>query len=153
MIGVAQLVPGLALIVLIAGAAWWLGGTVPLIGASVIGLLMGLVLGNTAGLPAVLRPGTDYTLKRLLRLAIILFGASLSFAEVAKIGAGSVVVILATIVLALSLTYTFGALLRAPSRLVSLIGVGTAICGATAVVALGPIIEAKEDETAFAITT
>ncbi len=153
MIGVAQLAPGLALIVLIAGIAWQLGSAVPLIGASVVGLLIGLVLGNTAGLPAALRPGTDYTLKRLLRLAIILFGANLSFAEVAKIGAGSFVVILATIGLAISLTYTFGVLLRAPSRLVSLIGVGTAICGATAVVAIGPIIEAKEDETAFAIST
>ena len=116
-------------------------------------MLAGVVLGNTVGTPAGWRPGLDYTLKRLLRLAIILFGAGLSFAEVIRLGAGSLTVILVTIVLAISLTYIFGLWLRAPSRLVSLIGVGTAICGATAIVTVGPIIEAREDETAFAVTT
>ncbi len=59
----------------------------------------------------------------------------------------------ATILLALGLTYLFGRWLRAPSGLVSLIGVGTAICGATAILTVGPIIEAREEEIAFAVTT
>lgn len=150
---VRQLLPGLIVVGVIAGAAWVLGGYVPLIGAAVFGLLGGLMLGGTVGIPATVRPGIDYTLKRLLRLAIILFGTSLSFAEVIRLGAGSLSVILVTIVLAIGLTYLFGLWLRAPSRLVSLIGVGTAICGATAIITVGPIIEAREDETAFAVTT
>ncbi|MBI4277153.1 MAG: putative sulfate exporter family transporter [Armatimonadetes bacterium] len=148
-----QLAPGLIVTGAIAAAAWWFGARVPLVGPAVFGLLAGLALGSINAPSAALQPGTDYTLKRLLRLAIVLFGASLSFAEIVNIGGGTLLVILAVVVLAISLTYVFGLWLRAPSRLVSLIGVGTAICGATAIITIGPIIEADEEETAFAVTT
>jgi uncharacterized integral membrane protein (TIGR00698 family) len=150
--GAASAAPGLAAVGLIAAAAWLVGGYVPLIGAAVLALGGGLVLRSVV-MAAALRPGVDFTLKRLLRLAIILFGATLSLAQVATIGAGSLVIVLVTIVLALSLTYVFGRWLHAPSGLVSLIGVGTAICGATAILTVGPIIESKEEEIAFAVTT
>jgi len=88
-----------------------------------------------------------------VRAVVILFGATLSFSQVIAIGSGSFVVIFATILLALGLTYLFGRWLQAPSGLVSLIGVGTAICGATAILTVGPIIEAREEEIAFAVTT
>jgi len=145
--------PGLAVVVAIAAASWWLGTVVPVVGTAVFALLIGIAAGNAAPMPASMRPGVDFTLKRLLRVAIVLFGAGLSFAEVVTLGGGSLLVILTTIVLALALTALFGRWVRAPSRLVNLIGVGTAICGATAIVTIGPIIEATEDETAFAVTT
>ena len=145
--------PGLTVVVIISTVAWFLGGLIPIIGAPVMALAGGLVLRNAAGTPATLRPGADFTLKRLLRLAIILFGATLSFAQVIEIGAGSFAVIFTTIVLALGLTYLFGRWLQAPRGLVSLIGVGTAICGATAIITVGPIIESREEEIAFAVTT
>jgi uncharacterized integral membrane protein (TIGR00698 family) len=147
------LASGLIMVAVIAVAAWMLGGVAPLIGAPVLALIGGIVLRNALGTPVSLRPGVDFTLKRLLRLAIILFGATLSFAQVIAIGSGSIVVILTTIVLALVLTYVFGRWLQAPPGLVSLIGVGTAICGATAIITVGPIIESKEEEIAFAVTT
>lgn len=147
------LAPGLIVVGAVAIASWFLGGVIPLIGAPVLALVGGLVLRNAAGTPASLRPGADFTLKRLLRLAIILFGATLSFFQVIAIGSGSFAVIFSTIVLALGLTYLFGRWLQAPSGLVSLIGVGTAICGATAILTVGPIIESREEEIAFAVTT
>lgn len=125
----------------------------PLLGAPVLALLAGVIIRNGAGDMAALRSGVDFTLKRLLRLAIILYGATLSFAQVIQIGAGSFVVIAVTILLALGLTWLFGRWLRAPAGLVNLIGVGTATCGATAIITIGPIIESKEEEIAFAVTT
>ena len=148
-----SLIPGLAVVIAIAAASWWLGTLVPVVGAAVFALLIGIAAGNLVSPPVALRPGVDFTLKRLLRVAIVLFGAGLSFAEVVMLGGGSLLIILTTIILALALTALFGRWLRAPSRLVHLIGVGTAICGATAIITVGPIIDATEDETAFAVTT
>lgn len=139
--------------VLVATLGWWLGGIAPVIGAAVFALLLGLVLGTAGRMPEAIRPGLEFTLKRLLRIAIVLFGAGLSFLEVVNLGAASLAIIVIAIVLAIGLTWSFGRWLRAPPRLVSLIGVGTAICGATAIITVGPIIKAREDETAFAITT
>lgn len=147
------LLPGLAGVALIAAAAWSLGGLISLIGAPVLALAAGVAIRNTAGMPPLLAPGVEYTLNRLLRLAIILFGATLALGEVVRVGAGSLAVIVATIVLALGLTALVGRWLRAPSRLVTLIGVGTAICGATAIVTVGPILEAEDQEIAFAVAT
>ncbi len=146
-------VPGVTMVALLAAAAWSLGRYVPLVGAPVLALAAGVIIRNALGLPAALRPGTDYTLKRLLRLAIILFGATLALGEVARVGAGSLVVIVVTILLALGMTALVGRWLRAPARLVTLIGVGTAICGATAIVTVGPILEARDEEIAFAVAT
>lgn len=136
-----------------AAAAWFLGGFVPLVGASVIALFAGAVIRNTVGTPQALVPGVEFALSRLLRLAIVLFGTTLSFAEIVSLGGASFLVICVTVVLALGLTGLFGRWVQAPPGLVSLIGAGTAICGATAVLTVGPIIEAKKEEIAFAVTT
>src|SRR3990172_2162185 len=93
------LLPGVAAVAIIAAAAWMLGRLIPLIGAPVLALAAGVAIRNTAGLPAVHTPGVEYTLKRLLRLAIVLFGATLALGEVVRVGAGSLAVIVATIFL------------------------------------------------------
>ena len=147
------LATALVIMALMAVMAWVLGGFLPVVGAPVLALLAGVAIRNTVGTPAVLRPGVDYTLKRLLRLAIILFGATLALGQIIRIGAEALAIILVTIALALGLTALFGRWLRAPSRLVSLIGAGTAICGATAIITVGPILEAEDEEIAFALAT
>jgi uncharacterized integral membrane protein (TIGR00698 family) len=148
-----RLLPGLIGVALIAVVAWALDGVVPVVGAPVLALIGGLTLRTGAGLSGGWRPGVDFTMKRLLRIAIILFGATLSLAKIIEIGAGSLVLIGVTILLALGLTSLFGRWLQAPSGLVNLIGVGTAICGATAILTIGPIVESPEEEMAFAVTT
>ncbi|MDR7419991.1 MAG: putative sulfate exporter family transporter [Armatimonadota bacterium] len=146
-------IPGVVAVGAVAALAWIAGTRVPLIGAPVLALTVGLIARNLAGAHPALQPGVEFTLKRLLRLAIILFGATLSFGQVIRIGAASFAVIAVAIVLALGLTYAFGRWLGAPPGLVTLIGVGTAICGATAIITVGPIIESKDEEVAFAVTT
>jgi uncharacterized integral membrane protein (TIGR00698 family) len=153
MINVRGLPPGLAVVALIAAAAWAFGGYLPLVGAPVLALATGVVIANGTRSSPAWRPGVDFTLKRLLRVAIVLFGATLSLAQVLQIGAGSLALILVTILLALGLTALLGRGLGTPAGLTGLIGVGTAICGATAILTVGPIIESKEEEIAFAVTT
>jgi uncharacterized integral membrane protein (TIGR00698 family) len=147
------LLPGLAAAASLGVLGWVLGPFVPLAGGPLVALAAGALLRNTLGLPPSWRPGAEFTVKRLLRLAIVLFGTTLSLAEVLATGGGALVLIAATVVAALALTYLFGTWLRAPSRLVGLIGVGTAICGATAIITVGPILSSTADEIAFAVTT
>lgn len=144
---------GILLIAVLAGMAWYAGLLAPLIGAPVFALLAGFAIRNTLGVPAFAKPAAEFTLRRLLRVAIVLFGATLSFSQVLSIGAGSFAVIAVTIALGLGLVYAFGRWLGAPAGLVGLIGVGTAICGATAILTIGPIMRSREDEIAFAVTT
>lgn len=144
---------GLAVLVIMASAAWFLGGFMPVVGASVIALFAGAVIRNTLGTPEEFAPAVEFTLRRLLRLAIILFGTTLSFAEIVSLGGASFFIISVTVILALGLTGVFGRWVQAPPGLVSLIGAGTAICGATAILTVGPIIEAQKEEIAFAVTT
>ncbi|MDR7555603.1 MAG: putative sulfate exporter family transporter [Armatimonadota bacterium] len=150
---VAPLASGLLVTAAVATVAWAGGGWVPLVGAPVLALAVGLTVRTVSGPRPAWRPGLDFVLKRLLRVAIVLFGTTLSFAQVLRIGTGTLAVLGTTVVLALGLTALFGRWLRAPGGLVGLIGAGTAICGATAILTIGPIIEARQEEIAFAVTT
>ena len=147
------LLPGLSAAAALGVLAWVLGPYVPLAGAPLVALAAGALLRNTLPLPVSWRAGVDFTVKRLLRVAIVLFGTTLSLAEVLATGGGALVLIVVTVVAALGLTYLFGTWLRAPSRLTGLIGVGTAICGATAIITVGPILQSSAEEIAFAVTT
>ena len=148
-----SLLPGLSAAAALGVLAWVLGPYVPLAGAPLVALAAGALLRNTLPLPVSWRAGVDFTVKRLLRVAIVLFGTTLSLAEVLATGGGALVLIVVTVVAALGLTYLFGTWLRAPSRLTGLIGVGTAICGATAIITVGPILQSSAEEIAFAVTT
>jgi uncharacterized integral membrane protein (TIGR00698 family) len=145
--------PGILASAIIALAALAVGRHAPVVGAPVIALVAGVAVRSAVGSGAWLGPGVDFTLKRVLRLAIVLYGTTLSLGQVIHVGAASLLVIAVTIVVALGLTRLLGHWLRAPTRLVDLIGVGTAICGATAIVTIGPIIESRKEETAFALST
>jgi uncharacterized integral membrane protein (TIGR00698 family) len=104
-------------------------------------------------MPAAWGPGVEFTVKRLLKVAIVLFGATLSLGEVVATGGGALLLIAVTVLAALLFTTSFGAWLHAPARLTGLIGVGTAICGATAIITIGPIVQSSAEEITFAVTT
>ncbi|HEX9060139.1 MAG TPA: putative sulfate exporter family transporter, partial [Clostridia bacterium] len=84
---------------------------------------------------------------------IIVLGSSLSLTQVWKTGIQSLSVMLVTLSCAFISAYVFGRLMNIPFRLTSLIGVGTAICGGSAIAAVSPIIEAEEMEVAYSIST
>ncbi len=148
------LAPGLALVLAIAILANLASGFLPpAVNAVIVAILLGLLIRNTIGVPAHFQPGIKFSLATLLRIAIVLLGVRLSFLEVVRIGAQSLVIIVACMGAALLLAYVGGRVLKLPTRLALLIGVGTAICGNSAIVATAPVVEAKDDEVSFAVAT
>lgn len=156
---IAIAIPGLSLVLVIAFLARFLQSQIPgptlnrAISDILIAVLIGLVVSNTLRLSLRAQPGITFAIHRLLRLGIIFLGLRLSLQDVIATGLSSLLLIILCITLALTLAFTAGRLFKVPIRLTTLIGVGTAICGNSAIVATAPTIDAKEDEVGFAVAT
>jgi len=156
-----EIIPGLVLAVVITVIAFLLTkGIASLldlkkspISAIMMAIILGIIIRNTFPIPQSFQAGIGFGLKKLLRLGIILMGIRLSIFDVFKIGAFSTGIVVACIATGIILTLLITSRLRLPERLGTLIGVGTGICGASAIVATGPAIEAKEEEVAYAVGT
>lgn len=148
-----SLLYGIALAVVVGIAAMVLGNWMPLIGGPVFGIVLGMVLRNTIGVGPIFKPGLQFASKKILQWSIIALGFGLSIQQVARTGLDSLWVTLITIAVAFLSAWLLGRWLGIPSRLKILIGVGTAICGGSAIAAVTPIIKSDDHETAFAIST
>jgi uncharacterized integral membrane protein (TIGR00698 family) len=145
--------PGLLLATLIAVMALVLGRWLPLIGGPVFGIVLGVLARNTMGLPAGCQAGIEFAGKQVLQWSIIALGFGLSLTQVAHTGLQSLSVTLLTMLAAFVSATLLGRMLGIPSKLKMLIGIGTAICGGSAIAAATPIIKADDHDTAFAIST
>jgi uncharacterized integral membrane protein (TIGR00698 family) len=145
--------PGLALVLAIAVVARISGRYTGAIPDVVIALLTGIVVRNAFRLPAITRVGVSFTLRYILRTAIILLGAGLSLAAIVKTGASTLVLILFCCTVAMGLGLLLARTFGLPGVLGTLIGAGTAICGGTAILAIAPMTRAKDEDVAYAITT
>jgi uncharacterized integral membrane protein (TIGR00698 family) len=118
-----------------------------------IAVLLGLYLRNWIGLGERTKAGIKFSIQRILRLGIILLGLRLSLQDVAATGLTALILVTVCIIVALILAYFAGRIFHVPPRLATLIGVGTAICGNTAIVATAPVLDATDEETSFAVAT
>lgn len=151
--GYAEHVPGLALALAIALIALGLGHLAPLIGGPVIGIVLGIAVRNGFAPGARFTPGIRFAGKQVLQWSIMALGFGLSLDQVAKTGLESLSVTLITMSTAFLAAWALGRLLGVHDHLKVLIGVGTAICGGSAIAAVTPIINPDEHDTAFAIST
>lgn len=145
--------PGILLSFVLALAATWLGSKFPIIGGPVFGIIIGIIINNVFGKPKSVTSGVGFTSKKILQWAIIVLGAGLNLNQIWKTGLNSFSVMIFTLSAAFLSAYFFGKLLKVPAKLKSLIGVGTAICGGSAIASVSPIIEADESEVAYSIST
>ena len=145
--------PGLLLAIAIALIALWLGRLAPLIGGPVIGIVLGILVRNTLAPGERYTPGIAFGGKQVLQWSIIALGFGLSLTQVAKTGLESLSVTLVTLTVAFLSAWALGRALGVHDKLKILIGVGTAICGGSAIAAVTPIIKPDEHDTAFAIST
>ncbi len=157
-IGIAAVLPGLAVATLIGLSARALHQTLPdgaarLIGEVLLAVLLGLLVGNFARLPAALSPGIRFSFHVILRWAIVLLGAAFSLQQVLAIGGKALILIVILMSLALGAALWLGGITGVPRRLAALIGIGTAVCGNSAIVAAAPVMDARDDEVSFAIAT
>jgi uncharacterized integral membrane protein (TIGR00698 family) len=146
-------VPGAAAAAAIAAVATVLGGLVPVVGAPVFAIVAGIIV--SASLPPVerLRPGLAFTAKTVLQGSIVVLGLGLSFKQVISTGESSLPVLLGTLIIALGMAWWAGRALGLGRDLNILIGVGTAICGASAIAATDAVIGADEADVSYAIAT
>lgn len=145
--------PGLVLVFGLALLAQWATRYIGVLPAVVLAMLSGIAIKNALPLPGAVKPGIGFTLKYLLRSAIILLGSTLSLAAIVKNGAHTLVLILVLFSTAMVLGLLLARLFRLPGVIGLLIGAGTAICGGTAILALSPLVRARDEETAYAIAT
>jgi len=116
-----------------------------------VAIVLGMLAGNVLRLPAVFRPGVRLAATGVLRAGIVLLGIRLSFVEVARLGALSVPLVAVTIVAGIAISAAVARTFALPPRLGLLIGVGTSICGVSAIAATGPAIDARDEEVAYSI--
>lgn len=147
-------VPGLAVAVVIGAVATAAGTAWPVLGAPVFAVIAGALLSPLLSRRRPwLGPGVGFAKGRLLQLAVVLLGAPLSLQQVAEVGLTSLPVMLGTLVFCLFLAWLVGRALHVSRDLRTLVGVGTAICGASAIAAVTPTIRAKNPDTTYAIST
>lgn len=146
-------VSGLLLCAAIGVVATFAGKQFPLVGAPVSGLILGLIVGNIFTLPAHTELGIQFSVKRLLKWAIIGLGLQLPLQQLWSVGRESLSITLVTLSLAFIAAALAGRWLKLSKSLWLLIGTGTAICGGSAIAAVAPIIQPKKQELALALTT
>jgi uncharacterized integral membrane protein (TIGR00698 family) len=145
--------PGLLLAAAIALVALALGRFAPLIGGPVFGIILGIAVRNTVSPGVRYTPGIQFGSKTVLQWSVIALGFGLSLDQVVSTGVESLSVTLITITVAFLTAWLLGRLLKVRDKLQVLIGMGTAICGGSAIAAIVPIIKPDEHDTAFAIST
>ncbi len=144
--------PGIALTVILAVPAWLIGKWVPVVGSPVLGILFGMLLAFWKR-PGQLNDGIAYTSKKLLQYVIILLGFEMNLFHVFRVGKQTLVLMIFTLTAAFLTAYYVGKLLKLDGNTKTLIGVGSAICGGSAIAATAPVIHAKDDEVAHSIST
>ncbi|WP_022903363.1 YeiH family protein [Curtobacterium sp. B8] len=150
--------PGVAVAVAVGIVATAVGTLVPVVGGPVPAVVLGALLGwlvrrRTDGGLGLLAPGVKFASSRVLQAAVVLLGAQLSIGAVLRIGAETLPVMLTTLVVCLVGAWLIGRALRVSSTLRTLIGVGTGICGASAIAAVTPVVGAVGADVAYAMST
>lgn len=147
------MLPGLFLCVAIAIAAFALGRALPIVGGPVFGIVLGMIVAMLLKPEKRFTPGVKFAGRQVLQLSIVLLGATLQLGQVVGSGLHSLPLMLGTLVITLVAAYVLGLALRIDRDLRRLLGIGTAICGGSAIAALSSVIDVSETEVAYAIST
>lgn len=144
--------PGVLFCLLIAVLCWYLGDMIPVLGAPVIAILLGMVIAQFPDKNHALTPGIKFASKQMLKWAVVLLGFGLNLGAVAQIGLQSLPIILAAIATSLILSFVLCKVLKVPGKIATLVGVGSSICGGSAIAATAPVIDADDEEVAQAVS-
>lgn len=143
--------PGISMAVALGVGAIALGRVLEPVSALIIALILGFGVGNLVGHELGLRPGFQLVARHLLRAAVVLLGARLSFGDLAAIGGPGLAVVAVTVVATFFGAQLLGRLLGVSRDLSLLIGTGYAICGVSAVAAMNGVVAAEDEEVTYAI--
>jgi uncharacterized membrane protein YadS len=128
----------------IAITAYFLGRMIPVVGGPVLGISLGILTTSLLKLPLVSQKGIKFTSKYVLQQAVVLLGFDMNMSSVIRVGQQSLLVIIMTLSAAFLTVFFVGKLLQINKKLSILIGVGTAICGGSAIAAASSAINAED---------
>ena len=147
-----SLLPGTIVCLIIALVCYYLGNLFPIIGGPVFAILSGMIITLLISDKSKLQAGITFTAKKLLQYAVILLGFGLNLSVVLETGKQSLPIILTTITTSLIIAFVLSKVLKMPSKISTLVGVGSSICGGSAIAATAPVIDADDEEVAQAIS-
>jgi uncharacterized integral membrane protein (TIGR00698 family) len=116
-----------------------------------ISIIIGILFSNIIGIHHSLNDGINFALKKVLKWGIVLLGVKLDFTLLVSLGPKILAIILTIVLVALIISYIFGKYGKLNSKLSTLLGVGSSVCGASAIVAMGPVIDAEEEDVAISV--
>lgn len=143
---------GILLCLVIAVPSWFLGKQFPVVGGPVFAILAGMVVTIFIKDKSAFRDGITFTSKKILQYAVILLGFGLNLSVILQTGKQSLPIIIATISTSLIISYILHKVMHIPGKISTLVGVGSSICGGSAVAATAPVIDADDEEVAQAIS-
>ncbi len=143
---------GILLCLCIAIPSWYLGKLFPIVGGAVISILLGMVVAQVLKDRSKFEKGIKFTSKKILQWAVILLGFGLNLGVIVKTGKESLPIIVCTIATSLIIAAVLKKVMHIPTKIATLVGVGSSICGGSAIAATAPVIEADEEEVAQAIS-
>ena len=147
-----SILPGMLFVTLLAMPAWLIGKALPIIGGPVTGIIAGMLIAAMKR-PTSFEAGIQFSGKKVLQYAIILLGFEMNLFQIVAVGGSSLTIIAATLIAAFLTAWLVGRILSLRGNTSILIGVGTAICGGSAIAATAPIIGATDKEVAYSIST
>lgn len=148
-----HLVPGLAIAAAVAAAAFALRLVpgVALLSPMILAIVLAVAVHAVIGVPARAVPGIKFAMRPVLRFGIVLLGFQLTVAQIGEIGWQAFAMIAGAVVTTLLATPVLARLLSVEAKLAELIGVGTAICGASAVIAANTVTRAEDSDVTYAL--
>jgi uncharacterized integral membrane protein (TIGR00698 family) len=117
----------------------------------ILAIFSGMAFQNVIGTPPRAQAGIAFSMRRILRLGIILLGLQLTAAQVLAVGVSGIAIIVATLIATFTVTKGLGRLLRVEPKLTELIAAGTSICGASAIIATNTVTRAEDEDVAYAV--
>lgn len=147
-----QLYKGILLCLVVAVPAWFLGQMFEVVGGPVFAILIGMVAAVFWKEKGSFAPGITFTSKKVLQYAVILLGFGLNLGTVISVGKTSLPVIIATITTSLVVSFILCKVLKIPGKIAVLVGVGSSICGGSAIAATAPVVDANDEEIAQSVS-
>lgn len=149
---VKQNFKGLLLCLCISIPAFYFGKLYPLVGGPVFAIFFGMIVTQILKDKQPFQKGITYTSKKILQYAVILLGFGMNLQDILSKGSQSLPIILSTIATSLLVSYFLFKIMKMPSKISTLIGVGSSICGGSAIAATAPVIQADDEEIAQSIS-
>ncbi len=142
---------GILVCLVIAIPSWLLGKVFPVVGGAVIAIVAGMIITIFWNNKGKAEAGIKWTSKTILQTAVVLLGFGMNLGVIFQTGKQSLPIIICTITTSLFIAWILQKVLKVPANTSILVGVGSSICGGSAIAATAPVIDADDDEIAQSI--